>query len=98
MELNNFYQTATVCGTVINLDLDTLSFCVQSRSSDTFDTYVGSTTYYEVLTNIDGLWRDRVAEPDGLNRVAIDEGIGRLCDLLEDELDALQASTRQAER
>jgi mannose/cellobiose epimerase-like protein (N-acyl-D-glucosamine 2-epimerase family) len=68
MELNSFYQTATVCGTVINLDLDTLSFCVQSRSGDTFDTYVGPTTNYEVLTNIDGIWRDRVAEPEGLNR------------------------------
>jgi mannose/cellobiose epimerase-like protein (N-acyl-D-glucosamine 2-epimerase family) len=68
MSYNDFYQSLTVCGTVTELNADGLSFSVQSRSGDVFDTYVGPTTYYEVLTNVDGLWRDRVAEPDGLNR------------------------------
>ncbi|MGZ9190553.1 MAG: AGE family epimerase/isomerase, partial [Nitrospira sp.] len=63
MPLNDFYQALTVYGTVVALDPDNLCFSVQSRSKDVFETHVGPTTYYEVLTNVDGLWLDRVADP-----------------------------------
>jgi hypothetical protein len=45
--------------------------------------------------NGEELVRLRAADTGELERirVAIDEGIGRLCDVLEDELDALRAST-----
>ena len=68
MVLNEFYQSIGVYGTVVALDAQNLSFSVQSRSKNIFETYVGPTTYYEVLTNVDGIWRDRVADPDGLVR------------------------------
>ena len=45
-------------------------------------------------SNAEELARLRAADTDELERirVAIDEGIGRLCDFLEDELDALRAA------
>ena len=45
-------------------------------------------------SNAEELARLRAADADELERirVAIDEGIGRLCDFLEDELDALRAA------
>jgi hypothetical protein len=45
-------------------------------------------------SNGEELARLRAADTDELERirVAIDEGIGRLCDFLEDELDALRAA------
>ena len=68
MNLNDFYQSIGVYGTVVALDVDKLSFSVQSRSNNVFETHVGPTTYYEVLTNVDGNWMDRVAEPEGFVR------------------------------
>ena len=46
-------------------------------------------------SNGEELARLRAADTDELERirVAIDEGIGRLCDFLEDELDALRAAS-----
>lgn len=56
MPLNDFYQALTACGTAVALDPDKLCFSVQSRSKDIFETHVRSTTYYEALTNVEGLW------------------------------------------
>src|SRR5512147_412003 len=77
MPLSRYYQTCTVTGTVVSVDLNKLCFSVQARSGDVFETFVGLETYYQVLTNLDGLQRDRVPNPAGLernenNRVAFD--------------------------
>jgi len=63
MNLNQFYQALTVYGTVINVNLDKPSFSVKARSGDVFEAVVGPTTWYQVVTNLDGLWRDRVENP-----------------------------------
>lgn len=66
MSLNSFYQTVTVAGTVIAIDVPSLSFTIQARSGDVFQAYVGASTYYQVLTNLDILGRDRVEDPVGV--------------------------------
>lgn len=65
MSLNSFYQTLTVSGSVVAVEPDALSFSIRARSGDVFTTFVGATTYYSVLANLDGLNRDRVTEPPG---------------------------------
>lgn len=63
MALSSFNQTLTVAGSVVSIDEARPSFSIQARSGDTFEALVGPTTYYQVLTNLDMLSRDRVAEP-----------------------------------
>jgi len=62
MPLHNFNQTLTVTGKVIAVDFGKPSFSVEARSGDIFEAYVGRETYYSVLSNLDGLDRDRVPE------------------------------------
>jgi mannose/cellobiose epimerase-like protein (N-acyl-D-glucosamine 2-epimerase family) len=50
---------------VISVDPQKLSFSVKARSGDTFDMFVGPSTYYQVVRNLDGVDRDRVEEPQG---------------------------------
>ena len=64
MALRNYNQGLTVCGSVISVDLQRLSFSVKARSGDVFEMFVGPETYYQVVSNLDGVNRDRVKEPD----------------------------------
>jgi mannose/cellobiose epimerase-like protein (N-acyl-D-glucosamine 2-epimerase family) len=63
MSLHSFNQTLTVAGTVTGVDLAVPSFTVEARSGDVFQTFVSPSTYYQVVTNLDGLSRDRVPNP-----------------------------------
>ncbi len=63
MSLHSFNQTLTVTGTIVAVDYDKPSFSVEARSGDVFGAVVGPQTYYSVVTNLDGLDRNRVAEP-----------------------------------
>jgi mannose/cellobiose epimerase-like protein (N-acyl-D-glucosamine 2-epimerase family) len=60
----NLYQELTVAGTVVAVDPDKPSFTVKARSGDLFEAFVGPTTWYQVVSNLDGLWRDRVENPN----------------------------------
>lgn len=64
MALSSFVQDLTVTGHVIGVDFEKPSFSVKARSGDIFETLVGPTTWYEVMSNLDKLWRDRVPEPE----------------------------------
>ncbi|WP_207787592.1 AGE family epimerase/isomerase [Candidatus Thiosymbion oneisti] len=65
MALNSCYQDLTVTGSVVGIDLDKPSFSVKARSGDVFEAIVGPTTWYQMLSNLDQLERDRVPEPEG---------------------------------
>ena len=66
MSLSNFNQTLTVAGTIVSADPNKPSFSIQARSGDTFEAVVGRETYYQVLSNLDALDRNRVADPQGV--------------------------------
>src|SRR5512132_4376960 len=68
MSLNSFNQTLTVAGTIVSADPSKPSFSIQARSGDTFEAVVGRETYYQVLSNLDGLDRNRVPDPQGVAR------------------------------
>ncbi|MFD2181945.1 AGE family epimerase/isomerase [Rhodoplanes azumiensis] len=59
----NFTQTVTIAGTVRAIDEATGSFTIQARSGDQFTAFVGVTTSYQVVTNLDQISRDRVPDP-----------------------------------
>lgn len=63
MSLHSFNQTLTVTGTIVSVDYDKPSFSIEARSGDVFEAVVGPETYYSVVTNLDALDRNRVAEP-----------------------------------
>lgn len=63
MSLHSFNQTLTVTGIIVSVDFDKPSFSVEARSGDVFQAVVGPETYYSVVTNLDSLDRNRVAEP-----------------------------------
>jgi mannose/cellobiose epimerase-like protein (N-acyl-D-glucosamine 2-epimerase family) len=73
MPLNSFAQTLTVAGSIVSVDPSGPSFSFKARSGDTFEAIVGPATNYRVLSNLDGLDRDRVPDPQG---VARDDDIG----------------------
>lgn len=64
MSFRRFYQELTVTGSVISVDPNQPSFSVKARSEDVFEAMVGPTTWYQVVTNLDNLGRDRVPEPE----------------------------------
>ncbi len=70
MPLRAFYDSLTIAGTVTSLNPDSKSFELRAKSDDVFTVNVGPTTYYQVLSNLDGLNRDRAEAPDGLQRDA----------------------------
>jgi mannose/cellobiose epimerase-like protein (N-acyl-D-glucosamine 2-epimerase family) len=63
MSLNSFAQTLTVAGSIVSVDPGGPSFSFKARSGDTFEAIVGSETNYRVLSNLDGVDRDRVPDP-----------------------------------
>jgi mannose/cellobiose epimerase-like protein (N-acyl-D-glucosamine 2-epimerase family) len=68
MPLSRFCQTLTVAGAVIAVDAGKPSFSIRARSGDVFEAFVGPSTYYQVMTNLDILGRDRVDDPAGVTR------------------------------
>jgi len=66
MPLRAFNEYLTIFGTVVAVSPDALSFSVKCRSADIFEAFCGPETYYEVIANLDGLGRDRVADPAGV--------------------------------
>lgn len=68
MPLRAFYGNLTVAGTVTSVDAGALKFSIRARSDDLFDVNVGVTTYYQVVSNLDGLNRDRALPPENMNR------------------------------
>jgi mannose/cellobiose epimerase-like protein (N-acyl-D-glucosamine 2-epimerase family) len=67
MVFSSYSQSLTVAGTVDDVYPAKRSFQVSTRSEDVFEVCVGPTTSYEVMTNIDGLRRDRVPPPAGVS-------------------------------
>lgn len=79
MGYRSFAATTAVAGTVASIDVGSSSFTIACRSGDVVDVFVGPTTIFEVLTNVDGVPRDRTPGPptdgdgDALSRyVAVD--------------------------
>jgi mannose/cellobiose epimerase-like protein (N-acyl-D-glucosamine 2-epimerase family) len=68
MPLRSFYDSLTIAGTVTSIDAGALRFSIRTRSDDLFDVNVGVTTYYQVLSNLDGLNRDRAEAPANMKR------------------------------
>jgi mannose/cellobiose epimerase-like protein (N-acyl-D-glucosamine 2-epimerase family) len=68
MPLRTFYDSLTIAGIVTSVDSGALKFSVRARSDDLFDINVGVTTYYQVVSNLDGLNRDRAEPPATMNR------------------------------
>src|SRR5512144_2887577 len=68
MPLNSYNQTLTVGGTIVSADPSKPSFSIQARSGDTFEAIVGRETNYQVLSNLDGLDRNRAPDPQGAAR------------------------------
>lgn len=66
MALSSFYQELTVTGSVVAVDPDKPSFSVKARSGDVLEVMVGTTTWYQMLSNLDNLGRDRVPDPEGV--------------------------------
>src|SRR5690349_1290732 len=64
-KVKNFSQSLTLMGLVKSVDLSAKSFVLCCRSGDEIQVSVGPTTYFSVLSNLDGLDRDRVPEPEG---------------------------------
>lgn len=63
MTLHSFSQNLTVSGEVLSVDFSVPSFTVAARSGDQFEVVARPSTVYQVLRNLDGLGRDRVADP-----------------------------------
>ena len=72
MSLSNFNQTLTVAGTIVSADPSEAVVLDRGAERDTFEAVVGRETYYQVLSNLDGLDRNRVLDPQG---VAGDDGV-----------------------
>jgi hypothetical protein len=62
-----FTQTMTLMGTVRQLDTTQNSFEIECRSGDRLQIFVSTETVFSVLKNLDGLERDRVANPQGFD-------------------------------
>jgi mannose/cellobiose epimerase-like protein (N-acyl-D-glucosamine 2-epimerase family) len=65
MSLSSFNQTLTVGGSVVSIDEAKPSFRLRARSGDVFEAVVGPETSYNVMTNLDGLDRNRIPEVRG---------------------------------
>jgi mannose/cellobiose epimerase-like protein (N-acyl-D-glucosamine 2-epimerase family) len=60
-------ETITLAGQVTSVDENGPSFTFRCRSGDIVDVFVGETTTYEVLSNVDGVGRDRTQLEDGVD-------------------------------
>jgi mannose/cellobiose epimerase-like protein (N-acyl-D-glucosamine 2-epimerase family) len=64
MPLNSFAQTLTIAGSIVSVHPGGPSFLFKARSGDTLEAIVGPTTNYRVLSNLDGLDRNRVPDSE----------------------------------
>ena len=62
--MKNYAQSMTVVGTVIDVRPEHASFVLRCRSGDEFEIFVGPTTSFQVVRNLDGIDRDRVRAPE----------------------------------
>ncbi|MBF0136977.1 MAG: AGE family epimerase/isomerase [Magnetococcales bacterium] len=74
--MQNYSQHVVFAGHVHSINAQGHQFTIQCRSGDNFVVKVGDTSWFEVLTNLDGLGRDRVAEPN-TNAVGIERNIDK---------------------
>ena len=69
--MKNFTHSITVMGIVTEVDEKNGKFSLRSRGGDVFQVFVGDTTFFSVLQNLDELDRDRVLNPaEGLDASA----------------------------
>lgn len=61
--MKQFTHSITVMGVVTEVDEKSNKFSLRSRSGDIYEVFVGETTTFRVLQNLDGLDRDRVLDP-----------------------------------
>jgi mannose/cellobiose epimerase-like protein (N-acyl-D-glucosamine 2-epimerase family) len=67
------YQQLTVTGTVVDVNPDKPSFTIEARTEDRYEAIITTETWYEVVTNLDGLSRDRVPPPKDIQPGTPDE-------------------------
>ncbi len=60
--MKNLHQSMTLMGRVLKSDPDKNLFTLKCRSGDEFDVKIDVTTNFSVVSNLDGLNRDRVPE------------------------------------
>ena len=65
MTFHGLADSITLAGHVTSVDVGAPSFTFRCRSGDIVEVFVGETTTYSVLTNVDGVDRDRTVSPDG---------------------------------
>jgi mannose/cellobiose epimerase-like protein (N-acyl-D-glucosamine 2-epimerase family) len=75
MGLRTAIQTTTVAGQVTSIDPENRSFTITCRSGDVVDAFVGETTIFEVLSNVDGVSHDRTVMPE--DNGAVTDPVGR---------------------
>lgn len=63
MPLHSYSQTLTIAGTVLDVNPAVPSFVLEARSGDRLEAVVRPTTNFQVMSNLDGLDRDRVESP-----------------------------------
>lgn len=61
--MQDFYQSLTLYGKVTEINVTNATFKLQCRSGDLIQVKVRETTWFNVLTNLDNLDRDRIADP-----------------------------------
>jgi mannose/cellobiose epimerase-like protein (N-acyl-D-glucosamine 2-epimerase family) len=62
--MRKFTHSMTIMGVVTEVKAEEGYFKLKCRSGDEFDVFVGDTTEFRVLRNLDGLDRDRVLDPE----------------------------------
>jgi putative intracellular protease/amidase/mannose/cellobiose epimerase-like protein (N-acyl-D-glucosamine 2-epimerase family) len=60
--VNNYYQSFTLQGTIVQRAPEIAEFTIQLRNGDQVLISAGDSTSFDVLKNLDGVSRDRVAE------------------------------------
>lgn len=71
--LRTLAESVTLAGYVQSVDEEDHSFIISTRSKDTIRVHVGMTTSYEVLSNLDGISRNRMVQPaDGDGKAPAD--------------------------
>lgn len=58
--MNRTAQALMILGTVLDADPDNARFSVHCRNGDDFDVFVGPTTFFDVVRNLDGAENNRV--------------------------------------
>ena len=67
MPFNFFAHNLTLMGSVSSISTETHSFSIRLQTGDIVSVYVGDTTTFQVLQNLDGLNLDRFPNPETLD-------------------------------